>query len=465
MSIAVIGGGVAGLVAAWELASAGAEVEVFEAEDHLGGAVCALPMASGRITLDAGAEAFATRSPEVPRLLEDLGLSAEIVPPHPGPAWLQLPDIAGPLPAAGVLGIPVDPQAEDVIRLIGPEAAARAAEDLTAMMTWGAEDSPTLGAVVRDRMGDDVAEKLVAPIASGVYSTDPDDLDLATAAPGLYAAMLSHGSLARAAAAIRAESPSGSAVASLRGGMHRLPAALESRLRALGVRLHLNTPMDSLTDLDAQKVLLALDGPAASALAAGTVQVPQLTPRPEDDGAERGVALVTLVLHAPELDARPRGTGMLVARDAPHIGAKAMTHITAKWEWASRHLHTALGEGHHAVRLSYGRISDTDGQGLGFSSTDEQLLQAAAGDVSALFSVDISPECIVDSAVVRWQRALPPSAAGHRRRVQSFRGALAAQRAGSGPQLWTAGAWFAGTGLARVIPDARETAREILTST
>ncbi|WP_010525190.1 NAD(P)/FAD-dependent oxidoreductase [Nesterenkonia sp. F] len=487
----IVGGGIAGLTAAWDLAGADRAVTLVESADRLGGAVGVHHLAG--LAVDAGAEAFATRSTAVPRLVEELGLQSAIVEPRPDGAWLRLPDVAAPMPPTGILGIPADPHGEEVVRLIGAEAAALAAQDLTAdVAAWRGREGVTLGEVVRDRMGEAVLERLVTPIVSGVHSARADDLDLETAAPGLFAAMLREGSLARAVAAVKAQAPAGSAVQSLHGGLNTLIAAFAEQLPrrgARGVDVRLGRRVDSLpvllTELAEEDagpvtdVVLAVDAPTAARLAGGLVELPDAGEHDGDDGrtggrqadgddgrdaprAGRGVALVSMVLDAPELDGRPRGTGMLVAPSTPGVAAKAMTHASAKWEW----LDAACGPGRHLVRLSYGRVTDVPGSGvLGFASSDEELLAAAAVDVGALFDRSIAAEQILDADVVRWQKALPRSAAGQAGQIERLRAGLReapADPAAGLPRLHAAGSWFAGTGLARVVPDARAVAGEIL---
>lgn len=459
--VAVVGGGIAGLTTAWELARAGAEVDLYEAGGRLGGAVA--PLRLGGIQLDAGAEAFATRSSAVSELITDLGLAEQIVSPNPAGAWLQLPELAAPLPATGILGVPGDPQAHDVVEILGAEAAARAAEDLAAPMTWAAgrraQEQPSLGEVVRDRMGEAVVEKLVSPITSGVHSAAPDDLALSAAHPKLYETMIAQDSLARAVTSLKASAPAGSAVQSLQGGMHTLVAALAAQLQEAGAKIRLNTEVRDLRDVPAEHVVLALDEQQAADLAGPYLSVPPAA----GEAASSGVALVTVLVRAPELDAFPRGTGMLVAPTVEHIGAKAMTHISAKWQWAQRRLTQHLGPGHHLLRLSYGRITDAPDSGaLGFHADDDELLEAAERDFTALTGVPVAPEQILDAAVVRWRRGLPAASAAHRGRAADFRSALAEERASGDPTLWAVGAWVTGTGLAQIIPDARHTAQAIL---
>ncbi|OSM42944.1 protoporphyrinogen/coproporphyrinogen oxidase [Nesterenkonia sp. PF2B19] len=180
-SVAVVGGGIAGLVVAWDLLRGGWQVTLLEAEPRLGGAIGTHRL--GGIEVDAGAEAFATRSPAVPRLVEELGLGEQVIAPTPDGAWLQLPDLAAPLPATGILGIPADPLADDVVRILGCEAAERASADLTEPVeAWRHREDITVGELVLDRMGPEVLERLVTPIVSGVHSARPEELDVGNAA-------------------------------------------------------------------------------------------------------------------------------------------------------------------------------------------------------------------------------------------------------------------------------------------
>ncbi len=464
--IAVVGGGIAGLVAARDLARAGFDVEVSERGERLGGAV-ALHRLAG-VDLDAGAEAFANRSDTVAALLRELGLEASIVTPYRSPAWLQLPDLAAPIPATGILGIPGDPSAEDVRAVLGPVGSARAAEDLELPLGRWAERQPgnaagiSVADLVRDRMGDAVLERLVTPIVAGVHSVDPEALDVETAAPGLFDAMLAHGSLARGVAAMRAKAPAGAAVSSLRGGMHTLISALVSDLEAHGGRVRLNAPVRDLGAVDADRIVLAVDAPAAAALLQTHPGLGSAAQKlaAATDPSSHGVALVTLVLDHQGLDVRPRGTGVLVAPGCAResgIAAKAMTHASAKWEW----LREALPAGHHVLRLSYGRVGAAAGLAdrVSATSSDEELLRVARTDAERLLDVEVPPESVRDADVVRWRHALPQSGPGHAERIAAVRAAV--REPDEGPEVSLIGTWFSGTGLVRVISEARAVAAEI----
>jgi oxygen-dependent protoporphyrinogen oxidase len=108
---------------------------------------------------------------------------------------------------------------------------------------------------------------------------------------------------------------------------------------------------------------------------------------------------VTLVVDQPELDAAPRGTGMLVHPDAAGVAAKAITHATVKWPWLAE-----AAAGRHVLRLSYATDA-TDGADVATSlpvdPTDATGTRATR-DATALLGVPVAPSAVVGAARVRW---------------------------------------------------------------
>lgn len=396
--LTVVGGGVAGLVVARRLALAGVGVTVAEASDHLGGTVARHVV--GGIVLDAGAESFAVRGGSVAALLAELGLADDIVEPRPGPAWLQpAHGDAVPLPATGLLGIPADPAADDVVRVVGAAAAAAAARRDAMPLAPGSADL-SLGELVRARYGEVVLDRLVAPVVHGVHSQHPDELPLSRAHPALPAELVTAGSLSGAVARLRAAAPPGSAVAGLRGGVHRLVPALAADVERHGGTIRLGTRIDDVSALRG-RVVVATSG-VASVSSPG-----------------RRIDLVTLVVEQDELDAAPRGSGLLVASGAP-VTARALTHATAKWEW----LREAAG-GRHVLRLSY-------------DSPPADLAGTARADAEALLGVPLP--VVVDAAHVAWTRPAPAEPT----------------------DAVVVGETVAGSGLAGIVAHAERTAAELL---
>ncbi|TDW30277.1 protoporphyrinogen/coproporphyrinogen oxidase [Cryobacterium psychrophilum] len=487
--VVVIGGGIAGLVAARACARLGLGVTIIEAADAVGGPVAGHEIAGLR--LDSGAESFAVRGGTVAAFVEELGLTEEIVAPNPAGAWLHLPalkadqgSVSVPLPQAGVLGIPGSPLAEDVRRVIGWGGALRAYLDrLMPVLTIGREHS--LGDLVGKRMGRRVLERLVEPVASGVYTTSSRDLEIDVVAPGLNRALTTTGSLSGAVLALRSGAPAGSMVGGLRGGMSRLPAALLADLEHFGAVIETGRAATSLVRIDATAdseqgwaitlaptdadsvetatdsapdpadaertarfVIVATQGRQALRLLAPLGVAHDALSELEWPGPT-AVTLATLVLDAPELDAHPRGTGVLVAAEATDVAAKALTHVTAKWSWVA----AAAGPGRHVVRLSYGRVGQANpAEGV----TDEDLEALALRDASVLLGTSLSAGMVRGFARTEWRDAISPATIGAPERVTSVREALS-----DTPGLEVTGAWLAGTGLASVIPDALAAAGRI----
>ncbi|MGO3885797.1 MAG: protoporphyrinogen/coproporphyrinogen oxidase [Mycetocola sp.] len=474
----VVGGGVAGLVAAKELLSAGITVTLVDSSDQLGGQLRTAQL--GGLRIDVGAESYATRGGHVDALVEELGLAEHRVSPNRAGAWLRLPVAAGegsavPLPVGGILGIPANPFAEDVRRAIGWSGAWRAYLDRV-MPVLAIGKVRNLGALVTRRMGRKVRDRLVAPVTGGVYSAAPEDLDVVVATPGLNNALTRNGSLSGAVAELTEQRQPGAAVRGLTGGMGVLVDALHDTIVAKGAtvltgravtalrrtgtsgatalcdaavaadaptpeRFPENGWLVGLEDgevLSADVVLLACAEQHSAALATDAGFPDAI---PGRDGAAARVDVVSLLLEEPALDAHPRGNGLLVVEGAP-VEAKALTHSSAKWSWVS----DALPSGQHVVRLSYGRQGVDSPVG---GADDAERTRQALADASDLLGVTLGEAQCREAVWVSWWNTQPVAALGEAERRTAVAAAFE-----SIPGLDISGAWASGTGIASVVPHA-----------
>ncbi|WP_368497858.1 NAD(P)/FAD-dependent oxidoreductase [Herbiconiux sp. A18JL235] len=482
--VVVVGGGVAGLVVARRLARLGNNVVLLEERAELGGFVGTHDVAG--VELDSGAESFATRKGTVAALVGELGLGDDIVVPDRKGAWVAWSGGAAPLPAAGVLGIPGVPLADDVRRVIGWRGSLRAYLDRL-MPLLRVRTETDLGDIVRRRMGRLVLERLVTPVVAGVHSADPSVVDVHTVAPGLTQAMTVQGSLSGAVMALREQAPAGSQVQGIVGGMYRLIEALEADCRFFGVEIRRGARVSGLDRRDdpAHRWCVRVEGEGGEQAFSARAVVVATGFRPglgllDEAGAGRAslgataalpgigdwpapasVTLATLVVDEPALDVAPRGTGVLVAEGTPGVGAKALTHSTAKWRW----LADALPAHRHVLRLSYGRRgAPTDARAVGATDARTGIApDASAGtapeqsavlsDASTLLGVRLDPAVVRGFSVVRWDDSLAFATVGHKARVRQT---LAAVK--EVPGLDVVGAWVSGTGLAATVQHANETA-------
>jgi protoporphyrinogen/coproporphyrinogen III oxidase len=457
-SAVVIGGGVAGLVWALDASEAGLDVTLVEGSASFGGVVRTARL--GPVDVDVGAESFALTRPDVLDLAARLGMTDEVAHPSARQAHVSVGGRLIPLPP-GLLGIPAT--ADDIAAVLGADTAEQAAvRDARPVAT---QAPATIGALVRERLGDAVADTLVDPVLAGVHATHADDAELASVAPSLHAAMLRDGGLMPAVRTLRgALGPAGSPVATFEGGMGRLVERLASILVERGVRLRPGTPAIALaggdaTDrwdvdlgierLTADVVCLAVPAHAAAGLLrstgsahpAGIAALLAALPTTDD------VTLVTLLVEDAALTraGAPVGSGVLVADGT--VGAKAMTHASAKWGW----LAARLPPDHHVLRLSYGGTHATE------DGEDGALVDAARRDALRLLDGAADTLAIRASLVTRWAGALSRPVVGRSATLEAIDERLAAV-----PGLALTGSAVAGNGLAGVVGrSVREVARTL----
>jgi len=360
--------------------------------------------------------------------------------------------------------VPADPA--DIARLLGPEVAAEAERRDAVPMPTAAP--ATIGRLVRERLGDRVADTLVDPVLVGVHATRADDAELASVAPSLHAAALTHGGLMAGVRALRGPlGPAGSPVATLTGGMGRLVDALHDALIARGAQVRTDATVTTLTHdgtwharsaagaWDADVVCLAVPARAARELIAGPAgpgdragAVEALTAGLEALPTTHDVTLVTLLVEDAGLAraGAPLGSGVLVADDT--VRAKAMTHASAKWAWLAER----MDPDHHVLRLSYGGTDDT-----GALDDDATLVATALEDVRGLFDGALGDPRVTAALVTRWSGALSRPSVGRSATIAAVDDALAAL-----PGLALVGSALAGNGLAGVVGRSRLEAARIL---
>lgn len=450
--VAVVGGGIAGLVAAHECAKVGLRVTLLEADARLGGAIRAAEIAGVRV--DIAADGWATAGGHVGSLIDQLGLGDGIDTEVPGAAWVAgIPGGAAPLPREAILGIPANPWDPEVRRVIGTKGAWRAYLDrLRPPLTIGQETN--LDALVRGRMGDLVADRLVAPLSVGRHGLLPSEVDVDAAAPGLNAALTRAGSLGDAVGRLR-ERRAASGYASLAAGMTSLVDALEERLRLLGADILTESPVRALrrSEVDGRPGWEVQRDAADEAIAAHVVilAAPEETARrllaahvagvAAEPESTRPMDVVTLVVAQPALDAAPRGSAVYAVPGTHDV--RAVVLPAARWPSVA----ARLGQGRHIVRVIMAEAT---------SLADAAVIGTAVAEASALLGVPLDESSILGARRDRYSAALPTSAAGFGPRARSVRAAV---RAAGG--LAVTGAWISGSGLAQVVPDAAMQAERV----
>ncbi|MFC6017103.1 protoporphyrinogen oxidase [Plantactinospora solaniradicis] len=475
LRIAVVGGGIAGLAAAVRLRDRlppDTTITVYEQSGDLGGKLRTGSLAGS--TVEFGAEAFLLRDPAggnsaAVALARRVGLADELVNPATGRAALAIGGELRPMPTGTLVGVPGN--LDSVVTVARPEAE-RDRDGGGPLL--GPDEDPTVGELVRRRLGDEVVDRLVDPMLGGVYAGRADELSLAATMPGLARAARTEPTLTgavRAAMAV-APRPAGTPVfATVRGGVSRLVAAAaeasraEIRLNAAvrelaptptGWRLVIGPTRDpELVEVDA--VVLALPArPAARLLAGVDVAIGALVGRLD----YASVALVSLALPEGALPAAASGaagptgsapvvpaelSGFLVPATEGTL-IKAATFFTSKWA------HLRRPDGTVLLRASVGRY----GEEHLLQRADEELLSAVHRELAALLGPGL-PEPVAGH-VQRWGGALPQYAPGHLDRVAAARAALRTAH----PHLALAGAGYDGVGIPICVRSGETAAEEII---
>ncbi len=440
--VVVVGGGITGLTAAFELRRAAdpPRVTVLEASGRLGGMILTTPFA-GLPAVDAGPDSVLARVPWAVELLRQLGLSDELVAPATGKASLWWRGALHPIPPGLVLGLPTGLPALAHSRLLSWPGKARAAIEPLLPRTDGDDD---LGLTVRRRFGPQVYDRLVGPLVGSINAADPGRISLAATAPQVAEAAARHRSLLLGLRSGRSvASPDAPIFLTHPGGLGHVVHRLAAALRDDGVDLRVGHTVSALEPaaeggfvvggVRADAVVLAV--PAAAAATALAALAP---------GAATGlrairyasVAMVTLAW--PEAAARGfDGSGYLVP-------AAEQRHVTA-CSWASSKWPYLKPDGQVLLRASLGR--DGDEHALAFD--DEAMVSATVDDLRRHLGLRGEPSA---ARVVRWPQSFPQYEPGHLERVA----AIEAQ-APAGVVL--AGAAYRGIGIASCIRQGRDAAR------
>lgn len=447
--VVVVGGGLAGLTAAYALTRARpeADVVVLESSERVGGNVRTLRRDG--CTVELGPDAFLTRPGHAEALCESLGLGGSLRAPDEGASRVMVAHRRGmqPLPDGMALGMPRSVSQLARTRLLSPLGKARAAMDLV----LPARDEPeaTVGALVGARFGREVKDHLVEPVVGGIYGGDIDELDAATIMP-MFANV--RGSLLRALASAprpTGHSPMRAPHGGLDGVVHELARALgpdrvirEAPARRVarhddGWSVHL----DDGVRLDADELVLATPpGVTADLLEAEAPELSELLRR------FRLKPALTVVMAFERASLQlPRASGALIPRNAPEPlnALSAVTFVDRKWPArVADHLSVVRTAFRPAHALAWMGASDAD------------VVRFAREALSTILPL---PEARW-SAVERFETGTPCPEVGHTRRATECRARAAAMGG-----LSIVGAAVDGPGIAGCVRGATAAAEAIAT--
>jgi oxygen-dependent protoporphyrinogen oxidase len=473
MRIAIIGGGIAGLAAAYELEktrTAGATIEytLYEARPRVGGSL-ASEIVEGAV-LECGPDSFLTEKPAAAELCRELGLGAELLPSNDEArkTYIVVHNHLVALPDGLMFLVPTKLAPTALTRLFGLRTKVRMALELLHPPRPSAGDE-SVAALVERHFGQEAVDRLADPLLSGIYGGDAAELSAQTVLPRLVEMETKYGSLTRGMLAAHKKmramaknSPHKKGAGAprplftaLRGGMQQLVDAIVARLDPTCLRT--TTPVSMIRktsggwSVEAGGVKQEYDAliMAAPAWAAGTLLAPV---DPMLGGELSGIPYsssitVNLIFNEAKIGRLPEGFGFLV----PAVEGRAMLACT----FVHRKFLGRTPPGKAVFRAFLGGVKH---EAL-LNESEDALVAIVRREMSEILGAKtISPRVEPEHAQVsRWRRAMAQYAVGHKERMERIYARVAVLRG-----LRLVGNAYDGIGVPDCIRLGRNAAKELV---
>ena len=441
--IIIVGGGISGLAAGYELSQRRIPFRLLEATQRLGGLI-RTERRSG-FTFDAGADSFLLSKPAARDLCIEMGLAPlvqEMKPPRT--AYVVDHGRLMQLPSPSVLGIPTTFGAALQYELLPLSARLRVLMEPYVPASERPDES--IASYFRRRLGAATVNTLAQPLLGGIHAGDVERLSVLSLFPNLVAAE-QEGGIMRTLKP-RSTDPRG-LFNGLSGGMETLPRAIAQTLPAGSVQCQAQVQMIEATSRGwevhssagnelASAVILATPLPVSAALLHAIA--PRAAAHCESVPHASSVSVV-LVWSRHEISNPLHGSGFVVARGEPGLRVTASTWVTSKWEGRAP-------PGFAILRAFIGGVHDPEAVAL----TDDELISIAAHDLGLVLGISAPPEM---ARVYRWHDASPQLEVGHQTRVRRI-----LEELDTLPGMYLTGRGFRAVGIPDCISDGRQAASD-----
>lgn len=461
LTVAIVGGGITGLTAAYYLQKAIREQKldinyvILEAADRLGGQV--QTEYTNGFVIERGPDSFLARKTSASRLAKEVGLEGDLVRNQTGQSYILNNDHLYPIPGGAIMGIPTKLAPFVTTSLFSPAGKLRAALDLVLPRGGNGEEDRSLGEFFRHRLGDEVVENLIEPLLSGVYAGNIDDLSLMSTFPQFYHVERKYRSLILGMRSSTPKQPkaagdkkSPSAFLTFKNGLQSLVEAIEKRLDPNCIRK--NTAVEHIDKTEEGYALRLSDGSVIAADSIIMTTPAQATSQALSDYSfiklleempTTSVATVGLGFSEAAIKQDISGTGFIVSRNA-NYSITACTWLHKKWP------HTTP-KGKALLRCFVGRAGEEE---IVYQS-DEDIIQAVIHDLNKIMKIEQKPKFY---HITRWKQIRPQYVVGHQQRIAKLESEMHAQL----PGIFLAGAPYHGAGLPDCMDQGEAAVKEAL---
>ena len=437
LDLVIVGGGISGLTAALRARQAGLNFRLLEAGPQLGGVIRSESRQEG--VTELGPDALMVGQPAVTRLLHELGLDQETIPPSSCVPWIARDGRLYPLPEGFRQIAPTRWLPFALTPLLSFWGKLRVLADLV-LPACPAEDQ-TLAQLVSRRMGSEVLERLAQPLLAGIYAADPQQLSLQATMGHLLELEKTYGSLLRGFWSSKAQAPS---MASLPQGLGQLIAALE---RQVSDCVQLSTPVIGLRPDESgagwavhtpqqswrcRRVLVSTPAPHCAQL------LRAFTPATAQEIGEihcRSVAILNQFYLREQVGLNPPGCQgfLLPLLEGTSFSAVSLAHK----KWPGRTLPTLVN-----LRIHLGGAGREDL----LDREDAQLVAQVSEEVKPWLRIQGRP---LASLLTRHTRLMPEYRLGHKARIERILDGVR-----EWPGLQVTGNWLGGVGIGHCIARA-----------
>lgn len=444
--VVIVGGGIAGLAAAWELRRRGIQPLVLEASNRPGGVV--ITERIDGFVLDGGPDSLLVQKPAALELCRELGIDSRLVPTlPPRTAYILRSGTLHPLPPGSFLGLPTRLDHFARSRLFSWHGKLRMAAE--AALPARPQDDESIGAFMRRRFGNEAVEYLAEPLLAGIHAGDVDRLSVHALFPRLPALERTSGSVLRGLRRATPERREAAAFMSFPGGIAELPEALASALgpdvikyNASVMQISGHQPYKLTLDTDvaiyARAVVVATPAWAAAAMFR-SLDRPLASLCADIPYASTGT--VVFGLKRDQVAHPLNGTGFVVPRAERRL-LMAGTWVSSKWP-------NRAPDGYVLLRGFVGGARDPHA----LDRSDDALAAAVFEELRELLGISGEPSLV---RVFRWPRATPQYVVGHLARVRRIE-----ERLQSLPGVFVTGSGYRGTGIPDCVADGRATGAQV----
>jgi protoporphyrinogen/coproporphyrinogen III oxidase len=443
IDVVIVGGGISGLAAAYELHKRGLRVVVLEAGARAGG-VITTERFDGWV-IDGGPDALLVQKPGAVALCRELGIADRLVSTlTPRTAYVLRDDRFHAIQEGSFLGFPIKLGALARSSLFSIGGRVRMACEALIPRGGDGEDE-SIASFVRRRFGQEAVDYLADPLLAGIHAGDAERLSMRALFPRLLEAERQSGSVIRAFRALHVKPSPQGAFVSLPGGTGELVEALAAALP--GDTVSISTRVSEIRRAgryavhsgagvhEARAVILAVPAYVAAGLlghfdttlAALCEAVPYAS-----------TATAAFGFRREQIRHEMRGSGFVV----PRVERRALlagTWVTSKWPGRAP-------EGHVLMRGFLGGGRDPHRH----ERPDAALIEAAREELTELLGISGEP---LFARLFRFTRQSPQYEVGHLQRVTAIEQRLAAI-----PGLFVTGSGFRAIGIPDCIADGREAA-------